>query len=872
MGGVVQRGNYAIIHTVRNLLNKFTHMKNRFLSGIFLLVPFLTFAETWHDETTGLTWTYTVTDGKSTIENHPEYTTDDYFTVAVFPRPTGKVTIPNALGGYPVVSIGRAAFITCDKITEVEIPLSATNLGANVFHACDELCSVKGADNIKSIGKEAFLCCVNLTELSLPTTLISIGDSAFLNCFKLPIGELPSTLKDIGAQAFSSCSAIGKNLIIPGSVTNIGRFAFSDCTNLSCITIQEGVKEIGSGAFQGDTGLTCVKLPATLTYYANSGQFSGCSNIRIIVAPSLVPIRDAFPDSYQQIEKITIPNGVCEICDSAFWNCYKATSITIPNSVTNIGQLAFHCCSNLTEVEIPEVETIRYGTFCGCERLAKINIPDSVTCIEEVAFGGCSNLVNVSIPTSVTNRCYEAFKDCFGVRNVSVPQGIGGLEYVFRNAQMNITNVVIKDGASIISSMLFNNCSNLVNISIPKSVNEIGLGAFMACTSLKSVTLPNIQNVSDSMFCSCQSIKSIIIPPGVTNIGANAFLGCSSLEDIIIPSSVISIGGGAFDECNAIRRVTIPSTFGMHIFPSHDKITDITISEGSTNIGVCFVGCKSLISLSLPQSVETIEKYAFEGCESLRSLRIPRNVKQIKQSAFNGCASLQWLSFDGPPPVGLKDAGINANTLVWYNADYASEWTDAIAENGFTKTMPFLPDCNVTPSGTLSTEVTNIVCMTITNIVVHYVMPPPTSEVQIPSPQETGFVAIVTEIKGGAVSIPSEWKKSYPEFDLLYGGDLAKALTMKTGKRDGSGRELFVWQDYVAGTDPTKIDDVFTASISFINGYPVITCSPELSEEAKALRKYTVLGKRRLQDTDWREVTEDCEDEYNFFKVTVELR
>ena len=48
--------------------------------------------------------------------------------------------------------------------------------------------------------------------------------------------------------------------------------------------------------------------------------------------------------------------------------------------------------------------------------------------------------------------------------------------------------------------------------------------------------------------------------------------------------------------------------------------------------------------------------------------------------------------------------------------------------------------------------------------------------------------------------------------------------------------------------------------------------TPELDDARKEMRKYTTWGKTSLMDTDWTEVQEGHEAEYNFFKVSVEMR
>ena len=51
-----------------------------------------------------------------------------------------------------------------------------------------------------------------------------------------------------------------------------------------------------------------------------------------------------------------------------------------------------------------------------------------------------------------------------------------------------------------------------------------------------------------------------------------------------------------------------------------------------------------------------------------------------------------------------------------------------------------------------------------------------------------------------------------------------------------------------------------------------ISYTPELDDARKAMRKYTTWGKTSLMDTDWTEVQDGHEAEYNFFKVSVEMR
>ena len=111
-------------------------------------------------------------------------------------------------------------------------------------------------------------------------------------------------------------------------------------------------------------------------------------------------------------------------------------------------------------------------------------------------------------------------------------------------------------------------------------------------------------------------------------------------------------------------------------------------------------------------------------------------------------------------------------------------------------------------------------------------------------------------------------------FCEMYGSDLSAALLKPTGKKDASGNPLFVWQDYVSGTDPTDLNSLFRVSVEMVDGRPVITWEPELPPEEAAKRKYTVYGSTELGG-DWYNVDEaptKMKPNLRFFKAGVEMK
>ena len=74
---------------------------------------------------------------------------------------------------------------------------------------------------------------------------------------------------------------------------------------------------------------------------------------------------------------------------------------------------------------------------------------------------------------------------------------------------------------------------------------------------------------------------------------------------------------------------------------------------------------------------------------------------------------------------------------------------------------------------------------------------------------------------------------------------------------------------YATRRCPTDPDSTLRAKIELVDGKPVITYTPDLLNG----RKYIKWGRQDLGDPteEWTPVPEGREDDYNFFKVSVEM-
>ena len=108
-----------------------------------------------------------------------------------------------------------------------------------------------------------------------------------------------------------------------------------------------------------------------------------------------------------------------------------------------------------------------------------------------------------------------------------------------------------------------------------------------------------------------------------------------------------SIGHRAFFYCTGLTSVTIPNSvksIEKETFSGCSGLTSITIGNSVTSIGdYAFFRCSGLTSLTIGNSVKSIGEYAFFCCNSLTSVTIGNSVTSIGSEAFRGCSGLTSL-------------------------------------------------------------------------------------------------------------------------------------------------------------------------------------------------------------------------------------
>lgn len=215
----------------------------------------------------------------------------------------------------------------------------------------------------------------------------------------------------------------------------------------------------------------------------------------------------------------------------------------------------------------------------------------------------------------------------------------------------NLTNLVIPSTVTYegkvynvtrIGFDAFNQCDKLTFVDIPSSVKTIGVGAFYFCSSLTSITLKE----------------------GLEHIEWNAFENCRSLENITFPNSLKTIRNYAFSNTLWYKNHPNGAVYAGNVFYKYKgdipQNTSFVIKEGTVSISpYAFVKENyhedySLVSVSIPNSVEVIGEGAFYRCRALTSIVIPNGVTTIETLAFYYCKALKSVTCEAVNPPALS--------------------------------------------------------------------------------------------------------------------------------------------------------------------------------------------------------------------------
>lgn len=549
------------------------------------------------------------------------------------------IEIPEEIEGAAVTSIAANAFSENHSLISLKLPVTVTSIGENAFYNTypfnlfyggsaaqwNEMDVAAGNDNLLNAVTEYTIDGMNYFVLEDGSASLSGYDSAEGDII-LPdtLEERPMTI--IGSSAFSQNSLI-TSVTIPDSVTKIDEMAFIHCSELTEVILPDSLVSIEMNAFRKCTALTSIVLPESLEFLGDYA-FKECTLLSDVTVPEDFTNfgSNAFPQAWLDtfrldngiavvngfvadgsacVGDVVIPDGVIGIADAALRND-NITSLTIPASVQYMGKNICYGNDNLTKVVLEEgLTTTGSYMFYMCDALTDLTLPSTLTSIGDYSFGDCTSLPEINLPDGLISIGNGAFIRCEAVKEIVLPDS---LEYLGEGAFADIyllSEIVIPDGVDCIGKNAFNGCIYLKNVVLPEGITEIQEGAFEDCTQLKEIN----------------------IPESLTTIGNGAFRNTRWLSRKLTNDPCLIINNILVNGQNLSGVVDLPDT--IH-----------TINEYAFAIN------STATRINIPDSVTTIGNYAFTSCSALEELYIPKSVTFIDYWAFH-MSSLSTIYYEG---------------------------------------------------------------------------------------------------------------------------------------------------------------------------------------------------------------------------------
>ena len=375
-------------------------------------------------------------------------------------------------------------------------------------------------------------------------------------------------------------------------------------------------------------------------------------------------------------ERVTIPDTVEVVGESAFENNQKVQFVVIPKSVKRLDAYVFWGCNNLEEVVLGKgLTAVDEYSFAGCTGLKQITIPENIQSIDAQAFAGCVNLTDIYITATVTGIAEDAFLNCDNV-TIHADEGSVAAQFAQKLAEQKNRDPLVTAAPvqtpTAVSRPDTQATTEPVSTATPAPVatpvpgNVLGSTIIVGNHALVMVhpgeekvqqgyTEPEAGQetgeeqditaetengkIPEWMYYRNQSVSAVTIPEGTTEIGRFAF-SRSSLRTVTIPEGVTTIDYAAFYHCDNLDNVILPdtvNTVGAKAFThtgwmddfEENSMDDFLISG---DILVAYKG--NLPEVVIPNGVRVIAEEAFRNHTELKKVHLPASVTDIGNDAF----------------------------------------------------------------------------------------------------------------------------------------------------------------------------------------------------------------------------------------------
>lgn len=474
-----------------------------------------------------------------------------------------------------------------------------------------------------------------------PDTEYICSQAFYEYCFSGPL-VLPAKVKTIGKRAFWNCFA--EKIVIPYGCKKIGSEAFiSRHFQKPDIIIPDSVSEIEKGAFKGVPVGSIKASPAVFALigkiflldafekYLSRGR---TEEEDLIWLPEIAKAKTSFvtntfnsPNSRDFL--IALENKWIKTADYD-----KVMDFAVASGDVELKAALLDYSLKPTEKQIEKKETAEFEKAIGARKLSVSDI----------------------------KKLWKYRTDDDGKITLT--------KYVGNETVPYVPNVIGKTTVTRIATEAFSCCRSIEEVYIPEGIVAIGKSAFSFCSKLKSVVLPeSLIVVGDDSFLDCVSLEQ---KPDISKVSLK---NCDTNAEIEYDYCNLDVLKNEWDYCIysrsnecAIKKykgngyeIKVPERiFGVPVTEIGMDCFSTGLTSTSCGSGAQQKHNKSIVSITLPDTVKKILSRAFSGCKSLKSINIPQEC-DIGSGVFLGCEKL-----------ASKDKLIIFNDIVYQCTDKSS--------------------------------------------------------------------------------------------------------------------------------------------------------------------------------------------------------
>ena len=600
-----------------------------------------------------------------------------------------NVTIPSG-----VKVIGEDAFSGNLSIKTLTIPNGVEEIRYHAFCGCDRLESVNIADSVRIIGQAVFSDCASLRDVTIGDGLVNMGGGVFAGCPNLSTVNIKSSkyhcrggviyneAETTLVEMLGGCETTAYEM--PSTVVRIDPYAFWGCEKLAYVQLSAALSEIPSYSFAGCTGLSAVSVPYSVKQI-DAKAFADCRNLQYAEIPGTVTwIHPTAFDGCYQLQPVTERGSVAEEYFAGL-DLSSAARAEYEDAVESILSDAVVQPDSFVTPTVRPTVTAGAETTGGASTTAGAETTGgaSTTAGAETTSGA-----SVTAGADITESANEVNA---APEQVSVPSYYNPL--VSENGILGKTMIVSGDAVVFIDNTRqyvyqtgnsFNayygeGADGTIPVTVQDPLSAEQGGAESNETDYPIATLPlpkenaplimqspyseeekgvyfpkhavvNGNKIVDQAFYNQAEMSEYLFDPGITEIGDFSFAR-SGLTSVTLPDGLETIGYGAFYHCDDLREVTIPQSVQRiepYAFANTPWLTDWMNGSGDEFLivgdGILLAYRGSNSKITIPDGVRTIAQGCFSGHTGIVSVSMPPSLEVICEEAFADCRNLSSLT------------------------------------------------------------------------------------------------------------------------------------------------------------------------------------------------------------------------------------